>query len=220
MTEKPTPLPERIDRFAKKLMGVKPRRDPRREEGPLFATFQDRVIASVIDMGVIFILLQDVFKFITVKVFSLADLDLVRRAYDVAKQNADANLAIQSRVDAAFDSGLFDLWLLNSFAQSLLIGAILIIMWREFHTTLGKWIIGLEFAGKHGEGQPSLKQYFMRFLGFYLSMPIFMIGFALLGFDKEKRAWHDRIGGTTVIYSKRGSIFRQAWDWIKARFKR
>lgn len=213
-------LPDRIHATAQKLMGVKPRRiDPRETDEPVFATFQDRTIASMLDVGLIYLLLKEVFAIISQRVFVHMDI----AAYEAALMNAPAKLTLTDEVryavEAAYETGILELWLLNSFLQSLLIGALLVFSWQKFHLTPGKYIMGLEFAGKNGEGKPSLRQYLLRFAGYYISMPVFMIGFAVLGFDKKKRAVHDHIAGTTVIYAKRGSVFRMAWDWLKAKWK-
>lgn len=213
-------LPERINRFAQKLMGYSRPKDPRREDAPIFAGFQDRVIASVLDTALVFLLFQDVFRYVSARIYRLADYELLQRMRDAAPDSPDPIIALRHAVDAAFASGLAQLWLLNSFLQSLVVGALLIFCWKEFHLTPGKYIIGLEFAGRNGQGKPTFRQYIIRFLGFYISMPVFMLGFAALAFDKQKRAVHDRIAGTTVIYSQRGSIFRQAWDWIKQAMKK
>jgi uncharacterized RDD family membrane protein YckC len=226
MTDEKLPFFERFDRFVKKLQGVammKHKRPPEAEDdpdAPRFATFQDRVIASVIDMGVIYLILQELFQFMTVKIYSMMDMQALQEAAQNRPEHATTTDAIRYHVESAFSSGFFDLWLLNSFAQSLVVGVILVLIWREFNTTLGKFIIGLEFAAKDGEGTPTTRQYLVRYAGFYLSMPIFMIGFAAAGLDKQKRAWHDRIAGTTVIYSERGNIFKQLWKLIKSQVKR
>lgn len=224
MSDKPeAPFFERFDRFVKKLQGVVVTRSPNDKasepEKRVFATFQDRVIASVIDMSVVYLLLQDVFRFITVQTYSFADVAKLQAALQARPESLTPLQSMRHQIESAYETGLFQLWLANSFAQSVVIGVILVLVWREFDTTLGKYIIGLEFAGKHGEGKPTTRDYIRRFLGFYLSMPVLMIGFALLGVDKEKRAWHDRIAGTTVIYAERGSVFRQMWNWLKRQLK-
>ena len=222
MNEKqPESFPDKFDRIVKRLMGYSKPRDPRKEENPIFATFQDRLIASVLDIGLIYLLFQDVFRSITAKVYSYAGVAAVdARMAEAPPNNVDVTEQIRYVVETMFETGLAQLWIINSVTQALLVGVLLVFSWQEFHLTPGKFIIGLEFAGRNGEGRPTLRQYILRFAGFFLSMPIFMIGFAALGLDKQKRAWHDRIAGTTVIYSQRGSIFRQAWDLLKSRFKK
>lgn len=221
----PSPFFEKFDTFVKKLQGVatlqhKKKSSSEQPDKALFASFQDRVIASVIDMGVIYVLLQDVFHALTVRIYAQADFEVLARAAANKPEAMHPLDSIQYQLRSAYESGLIQLWLTNSFVQSLIVGAILVLIWREFNTTLGKYIIGLEFAGKNGEGKPSGRAYFLRYLGFYLSMPPMMLGFVILGLDKQKRALHDRIAGTTVIYSARGSVFRQGWNAIKQRIKR
>lgn len=218
--EKDKPLPERFDALMKRLMGYSRPKDPRKEEEPLFATFQDRAIASVFDTAIIYILFNDIFAFISSRVFRYADIKALKQANEQAPRDASSEAQARYFVETMFETGLADLWLLNSFLQSLFVGLVLIFVWSNFHITPGKFIFGLEFAGKDGTGKPTTEQYIWRYAGFYLSMPPFMIGFLALAFDKKKRAWHDRIGNTTVIYSRRGSVFRMGWDWLKARFGR
>ncbi len=211
--------PQGFEKFINRLMLVKPRIDPRKSEKPIFASFQDRLFASALDVGVIFIMFQDLLAWISWNIYQQVD-ETIEMTVPENMRNAPAMEQFDFFVNQAFTSGFAQLWLLNSFIQSVIMGTLLVAVWVHFHTTPGKFIVGVKLAGKHGQGEPSLHDYIRRYLGFYLSMPPLMLGFALLGFDKEKRAWHDRVAGTTVIYTKEGNIFRRAWDLIKAQFKR
>ena len=217
--KKPVNVPEKFHGFMNRLMGVKRRVDPRKVDGPVYATFQDRLFASALDVGCIFIMFHDLFTWISSTIYQGIDQEAVAE-FPVELEQAPFREQATFMVEQLFNSGAVDLWLLNSFIQSVILGVIFVAVWTHFNTTPGKYLIGIRFAGKNGEGMPDMRQYIKRYLGFYLSMPIFMIGFATLGFDKQKRAWHDRIAGTTVIYTKEGSIFRRAWDLFKAQFKK
>ena len=208
------PLPERFHRFVQRLMGVKKRPDPRTAEGPLFGTFQDRVFASMMDMALIFLIFNELFAWISAIIYSGYDPESIA-SIPPEIEHAPIMRQLQYLFGQWVDSGFAALWVLNSFIHSVIIGVVLVAFWAHFHTTPGKFIVGLRMAGKNGEGYPTLRDYIRRYLGFYLSMPIFMIGFAALGFDKQKRAWHDRIAGTTVIYTYEGGIFRRTWDLLK-----
>lgn len=208
-----------IEKFINRIMLIKPRIDPRKSEKPIFATFQDRLFASALDIGVIFLLFQDLFEWISWNIYRQMEETPIAKLPD---ELANASVTDQAEfiIDGLISSGFAELWLLNSFIQSIIMGTLLVAVWSHFHTTPGKFVVGIKLAGKHGVGEPTLHHYIRRYLGFYLSMPPLMLGFALLGFDKEKRAWHDRVAGTTVIYTKEGSIFRRGWDLFKAQFKR
>lgn len=207
-------LPQKFQAFTHRLIHGKPKPNPRTSEGPVFATFQDRLFASAMDMGVLYLLFSDVLQWISRTVYQ----GINETAFaPLPEELASAPIEMQVRhvVNQWFESGFVELWLLNSFIQSILIGVVLIAVWTQFNSTPGKFIVGLRFASKDGEGTPDFRQYLWRYAGFYLSMPIFMIGFAWLGFDRQKRAWHDRIAGTTVIYTKEGHIMRRGWELLK-----
>lgn len=213
----------KFDRMVKALQGAatlkKPSKDKADAPPRRFATFQDRVFASVIDMSVIYLLLQDVFHFITVRIYRMVDGVALKAAMDAKPLDVTPLQSLQYQLGTALQTHLLHLWVLNSLVQSLVVGAVLVLVWREFHTTLGKSIIGIEFAGKNGEGKPSTRDYIVRFLGFYVSMPLMMIGFVLLGIDKQKRAWHDKIAGTTVVYSQRGHLLKWLWSTLRSQRK-
>lgn len=212
-------LPDRLHHTIQKLMGVRKRIDPRTADGPVFATFQDRIFASMMDVGILFLLFNDLFRWISSLVYRGIDQQMAT-AMPESLAHAPIRRQVEFFVGQLIDTGFAQLWVVNSLIHSIIIGVLLVAVWAHFHTTPGKFIIGMRIAGKNGEGSPDLRTCVIRYLGFYLSMPIFMIGYALLGIDKQKRAWHDRIAGTTVIYTREGSIFRRAWDLLRNQLRR
>jgi uncharacterized RDD family membrane protein YckC len=67
--------------------------------------------------------------------------------------------------------------------------------------TLGKQVLGLKVIRNDGS-MLSAGQAAGRFFAQWLSAIIFFIGYIMAGFDPEKRALHDRICDTRVIYAK------------------
>jgi uncharacterized RDD family membrane protein YckC len=67
--------------------------------------------------------------------------------------------------------------------------------------TIGKLALGLQIIRLDGS-RLSMGQAVGRFFARWLSAIILYIGFIMAGFDPEKRALHDRICNTLVIYSK------------------
>jgi uncharacterized RDD family membrane protein YckC len=67
--------------------------------------------------------------------------------------------------------------------------------------TPGKLVLGLKIIRADGSSL-NAGQALGRYLGYMLSGFTFMIGFIIAGFDPEKRALHDRICDTRVIYSR------------------
>ncbi len=65
--------------------------------------------------------------------------------------------------------------------------------------TLGKMVVGLRVITEDG-GDVSYARAFGRYLSTILSTITLLIGYIMAGFDEEKRALHDRIAGTRVVY--------------------
>lgn len=76
-----------------------------------------------------------------------------------------------------------------------------VMMIRYFGATLGKMAVGVKVVRTDGSGISwgiSIGRYFMKFV----SGIILMIGYIMAGFDGEKRALHDRVCDTRVVYKQ------------------
>lgn len=65
--------------------------------------------------------------------------------------------------------------------------------------TLGKMIVGIQVVNREGN-IPGLGAVLLReIVGKFLSGIALFLGYLWVGWDKEKRGWHDHIGGTWVV---------------------
>ena len=65
--------------------------------------------------------------------------------------------------------------------------------------TLGKWLVGMRVVMR--DGSPIIKKAaFIRPLTFPLSFLVFGLGFVGILIEAERRALHDRLAGTVVVY--------------------
>ena len=186
-----TKLQGLMDTLAEKAKFKRPAKEPRH-----YATIQDRLFASMLDGFVLFMLFQQLFTMISGMIYSFISVEPLKQARQSAAwydQNQQAY--IEQQVNALF-------------------------VWWRFDTTPGKWLMGIRLADKDGEGYPTLRQYIWRYVGFYASMPIFLVGCWMGSFDAKKRSWHDKLAGTTVIYTPEGHILKRIWTLLKAQFKR
>ncbi|HEU4621292.1 MAG TPA: RDD family protein [Burkholderiaceae bacterium] len=81
-----------------------------------------------------------------------------------------------------------------------LIPAVLVIafwMWRG--ATPGKMLLGMRIVDANTFQPVSKGRLALRYLGYYISAVVFMLGYLWAAFDKRKQAWHDKIAGTVVI---------------------
>ena len=102
-----------------------------------------------------------------------------------------------------------DYWVSQSFIQgfwdvifNFILPAIAVIFfWIYKSATPGKMATKLTIVDAKTGGKPSTGQFIGRYLGYYVSMIPFFLGFIWVGIDKRKQGWHDKLAGTVVIRS-------------------
>jgi uncharacterized RDD family membrane protein YckC len=103
----------------------------------------------------------------------------------------------RARPNTAFTGAMLTL----TFISTLIAFLYEVIMIRYFGATLGKMAVGVRVVRTDGSGLGwgiSIGRYFMKIV----SGVILFIGYIMAGFDDEKRALHDRVCDTRVIYKR------------------
>ena len=78
------------------------------------------------------------------------------------------------------------------------------VMWTLKGTTIGGSICGLQLVRL--DGKPiDWGTAIMRALGCFLSLFGAGLGFIWIAFDKDQQAWHDKVAGTVVVRTPKGS---------------
>ncbi len=98
-------------------------------------------------------------------------------------------------------------WLSESFVQgfwdllfSYLLPAIaVIIFWVYKSATPGKMVMNLTIVDAKTGGKPSISQFVIRYLGYYVAILPLFLGIIWVGIDRRKQGWHDKLAGTVVI---------------------
>ena len=86
----------------------------------------------------------------------------------------------------------------------LLILAVTIIFWKQWGgTTPGKKLLGIKIVDAKTKKDISNKQAITRSLGYIPSTLFFGLGFLMVLFRKDKRALHDLLADTIVIYEEK-----------------
>lgn len=89
---------------------------------------------------------------------------------------------------------------LSSFLiQIVLPIAFVLLFWIYRNATPGKMLVGAVIVDAKTGKSPSAGQYIIRYIGYYVSTIILMLGFFWVAFDKRKQGWHDKMAGTVVI---------------------
>jgi len=77
-----------------------------------------------------------------------------------------------------------------------------IVFWVYRSATPGKMALRLVIVDAGTGNKPSLAQFVIRYLGYFVStLPLFL-GLIWVGIDARKQGWHDKIARTVVIRNK------------------
>ncbi|MEZ5144498.1 MAG: RDD family protein [Acidimicrobiales bacterium] len=126
------------------------------------------------------------------------DAVIVVSALTVGAYVIGAVLRTLDVVDTAQASTTRDL-LTGALAVSLGFGAYLVVGWWLFGKSIGKAVMGLRVVRPDGT-TPGLWRSILRYVGYGISALLCFAGFWWIAIDNRRRAWHDHLAGTYVIY--------------------
>jgi uncharacterized RDD family membrane protein YckC len=82
----------------------------------------------------------------------------------------------------------------------LVIAAYFVLSWNWTGVTAGDALFGLHVVNKSGE-RVGIFRAVLRLIGLYVSAVVFLLGFFWALFDRRRQGWHDKFGGTYVLYA-------------------
>ena len=85
--------------------------------------------------------------------------------------------------------------------DALLAALVFLLLWNFIRSSLGKIIFRAYIVNTNGQ-QANFGQLLTRYLGYFVSLAFFGLGFIWIAFDAKKQGWHDKLAGTVVIYKK------------------
>lgn len=154
--------------------------------GRLFATFIDLILSTIILMP--FFSLEyppEVAK-------TLNDLETGAITQDHAAQILLTQITQGSGITNIYS---------NSMIQFFVSALVIILFWFFRSATPGKMLLKMRIVDADTGGKPSLLSFFIRYIGYFVSLIPFCLGFFWIGIDKRKQGWHDKMGNTVVIYT-------------------
>lgn len=151
-----------------------------------YVGFWPRALAALIDTLWVSILISVIWMFVPTSSSQLED-QLLRDPASVSVTALSAELTASG--------GDFLLQVLA--AAALVLGC-----WIFRNTTPGKMVVHARIVDAKTGRAPSTGQLLIRYLGYYLSVVTFFIGFLMVAIDPRHQALHDKLAGTVVVRPK------------------
>lgn len=86
------------------------------------------------------------------------------------------------------------------FLNSVVVPSLVVLLfWVLCSATPGKMIISAKIVDAKTGGKPTIRQWLVRYIGYYASALFFGIGFLRIPFSPRKQGWHDELAGTVVV---------------------
>ena len=79
-------------------------------------------------------------------------------------------------------------------------------LWSWKQATPGKMAIKAIIVDDTTGNPPTMKQWIIRYLGYYLSLIPLGLGYLWVAWDPKKQGWHDKLAGTVVIRPKNKGV--------------
>ncbi|MCD6174009.1 MAG: RDD family protein [Sulfurimonas sp.] len=125
--------------------------------------------------------------------------------FDFTQYQQNMQMAISGNTNALNNQPTTSLKWELLFEVSVLI--ITIVFWRKWRgATPGKKFVHIKIVDAKTFEDINNKQAITRSIGYIASTFTFLIGFIMVGIRKDKRALHDLLGGTAVIYDEQNKI--------------
>jgi len=80
---------------------------------------------------------------------------------------------------------------------------IFLLFWIKKQATPGKMFLSMKIVDATTYEKPSNKQFYLRMLGYIISIIPLFLGIIWIAFDSKKQGWHDKLANTLVINVER-----------------
>lgn len=169
-----------------------------------YATLNRRMLALTLDSLILIIVLFPASMLIEYIVYGGKMMSDILTGAQNSSGGPQDFLAILNKLS---QESFFLKWFAVQFFVYVLTGVLYLLCWWKAGTTPGKWVAECKILDEKTLTEPTRMQYLLRFLAFVPSCLPLSLGFLMLGLDKKKRAWHDRMVGTVVVVRRH--------DWKK-----
>lgn len=87
--------------------------------------------------------------------------------------------------------------------SNVITGLVVLLFWVERGATPGKLVLGIRIIDAETGGTPPIGRLVLRYLGYIVSAIPLGLGYFWMLWDARRQTWHDKIGGTLVVKTRR-----------------
>lgn len=173
----------------------------------IYPSFTARMFASVIDVTLVMILFIPIIYFILPLFFggTLPSQQFANIMVQMSAQMPDKSfiqLLSLSNEEFIKRYGYVGM-VIEKTVQILILVITTLFFWIKTNSTPGKLLLSMRIVDEKTMGPPTSMQLFIRMLAYVVSIVPACLGIFYMAFNKKRRAWHDIIAGTVVIYPKK-----------------
>lgn len=161
-----------------------------------YGSFDRRLIACTIDVLILALISMIYTKFIDFVLFGGKTSGQVVAEVLESVTGTAYNAGIISILK---DYGIFYKILFIQLSSFFILWGYCIFSWMHMNATIGKYIMKLQIITSNNK-KLSFWRCNLRFFSYIISTIIIFLGFFWIYFNKERRAWHDYIASTRVVY--------------------
>ena len=181
----------------------------RKKEEGLYPGFINRILSSVIDIGLATVIIIPICAVIYGIIYdgippSKELGKIITESYQNAKTFQEANKNLQASAD--YKNFMIHRGYLSIFFEQLiqvsLLASMILLCWIRTQSTPGKMLLSMKIVDNDTMGKPTIIQYLLRLFGYIISVLPLGLGIVYVMLNKKRRAFHDIIAGTVVISVK------------------
>lgn len=172
---------------------------------PRYAGLNIRLLANLFDLTVIMIIITPLIFFVNFPQFRTLPAQTPPEVIEAYKLHAEGkidNAEFKQRVYPFLRNVIAPKIIIYFSLSILILGVIYISSWKYMDSTPGKRIFNIKIVDEKTFSSPTIFQYVIRYLAYFVSVLPLCLGFLIIPLNKRKRGLHDYIADTAVIYAK------------------
>ncbi len=166
---------------------------------PKYATFNVRMLATAIEIGLLLILIVPSVNWIVNQLFVPINPSDMLPIINNWKEQRDMQQLSSNLWGYVKDHSILQRMLTDNILQIMLVAAYVLPFWFKYSTTPGKMIFRASIRDAKTGERMTRRQCVIRFLGYIVSGLPLTLGFVWILLNKKHRGFHDMIADTVVV---------------------